>query len=210
MQKLTTDVLELMASKICHDLISPIGAVNNGVEFLTEMGADAGDEVTGLIAYSAAQASAKLRAYRLAFGAGGADTSIKPEDVYDIYSDYIGGDNKITLEWDKHAALGPQERPSGFCKILMCALLIAHESLPKGGKLSVAPDGDSVKITTEGDDAGLKPLIVEALSGEMLAEELEPKYVSYYIFNILSERYKLPLEIEHNDAPKFVLSLKIA
>jgi len=66
-----TDILELMASKVCHDLISPIGAVNNGIEFLTEMGPDAGEEVTDLIAFSASQASAKLKAFRMAYGVGG-------------------------------------------------------------------------------------------------------------------------------------------
>lgn len=209
MQDLNINVLELMASKICHDLISPIGAVNNGVEFLEEMGADAGEEVTQLIAFSALQASAKLRAYRLAFGAGGADTSIKPEEVHEIFSAYIGGDNKVTLDWDALAALGPSERPSGFCKILMCVLLMATEGLPKGGTITVGAEGDDVLISASGEDAGLKPLTVEALSGEMLADELEPKYVKPYITKLLSDRYKLPIQIGKNDDGILELYLKL-
>ncbi len=93
-------VLEILTSKICHDLISPIGAVNNGVEFMQEMGLeDAGDGLD-LIAFSAQQAGAKLHAYRMAYGAGGADNSIKPEDVYDAIQDVIGPDNKIRQAWD--------------------------------------------------------------------------------------------------------------
>ena len=56
---LNAAVLELLASRICHDLISPVGAVNNGVEFLEEMGADAGAEAIQLIAHSARQASVR-------------------------------------------------------------------------------------------------------------------------------------------------------
>jgi histidine phosphotransferase ChpT len=75
-------MLEVLASKICHDLISPIGAVNNGVELIEDMGPDAGPEATALIAFSAQQASAKLQAFRMAYGIGGADSNIKPEDVH--------------------------------------------------------------------------------------------------------------------------------
>ena len=95
-----TGILEILSSKICHDLISPIGAVNNGIEFLTEMGPDAGEEVTDLIAFSANQASAKLKAYRMAYGAGGADDSIKPEEVDQAIEDIISAEGKIKQDWD--------------------------------------------------------------------------------------------------------------
>lgn len=209
MEKLTIDVLELMASKICHDLISPIGAIGNGIEFMQEMGPDAGPEAIELIAYSSAQASAKLRAYRLAFGAGGADTSIKPEDVHGIFSDYIGGDNKITLDWDALAPLGPDERPPGLCKILMCALLLCTEGLPKGGVISVNAEGEHISLIAKGDDAGLKPLMVEALEGDMLAEELEPKFVKPYLINLLSARYKLIIDINQNADGILGLTIKV-
>lgn len=113
-----TDILELMASKICHDLISPIGAVNNGIEFLTEMGPDAGEEVTDLIAFSASQASAKLKAYRMAYGAGGADDSIKPEEVHRAIEDIVGAEKKIVQEWDPYAPLGYEDRPKAFARCL--------------------------------------------------------------------------------------------
>lgn len=133
-----TGILELVCSKLCHDLISPIGAINNGVEFLEDMGSGS-DEVTSLIAYSAQQASAKLQAYRMAYGAGGADDTIKPEDVQKAIQGMIGGDNKIKQEWDAWGNLGyGDDRPHGYCKILICALLLAIECLPKGGVLSVS------------------------------------------------------------------------
>ena len=151
-------VLELLASKICHDLISPIGAVNNGVEFLQEMGADAGDEVTGLIAYSAQQASAKLQAYRIAYGAGGADDSLKPEDVHKSIESIVSVDGKIKQVWDPYADLGyGDDRPHAFSKLLMCALLFAKDCLHKGGELDVrAGHGDESHIIAKGENAALR------------------------------------------------------
>ena len=75
--------LEALSSKICHDLISPIGAVNNGLEILEELGADAGEEVIELISFSAAQASAKLRAFRMVYGSGGSDNNLKASDAHE-------------------------------------------------------------------------------------------------------------------------------
>jgi len=99
-------VLELLASKICHDLISPVGAVSNGVEILEELGADAGDDVTNLISFSATQASSKLKTMRMAYGLGGSDDSIKMEDVHQLFADYIEGEKRLSQNWDPYADLG--------------------------------------------------------------------------------------------------------
>ncbi|HRQ61461.1 MAG TPA: hypothetical protein PLO23_08135, partial [Alphaproteobacteria bacterium] len=99
-EKIDIHVLELLASKICHDLISPVGAVANGVEFLEDMEIEGADDILGLINFSAKQGSAKLQAYRMAYGAGGADSSIKPEDVHKIFGSFIALDEKVKQDWD--------------------------------------------------------------------------------------------------------------
>lgn len=106
----TASVLELLASRICHDLVSPVGAINNGVRFMEEMGEDPAQraEALNLISHSATQASAKLMAFRIAYGAGGRDPNIKPEDVQKAFSQLISGDGKITQAWDPHGNLGPK------------------------------------------------------------------------------------------------------
>ena len=182
-------ILELLASKICHDLISPIGAVNNGIEILEEMGPDAGQEVTDLISYSAAQASAKLQAYRMAYGAGGADTSIKPEDVHKTIEAIVSADKKVKQNWDPHAPLGPADRPSGFSKLLMSAILLGMEALPKGGTISVKNDGDSVIVMAAGTDAGLRDGTAEALSLAMPRDKLEPKFMHAYVTGLIARHY---------------------
>lgn len=182
--------LELMASKICHDLISPIGAVNNGAEFLEEMGADAGKEVTDLIAMSAAQASAKLQAFRMAYGVGGADSTIKPEDVHKAIENIVSLDKKIRQEWDPHANLGFSERPTGYCKILVNTLLLAMECLPKGGTLKVvAGTSHETLVHAIGDDAGFRARSEEALKLSMDLSGVEPKYVHAYATGVLARKY---------------------
>lgn len=192
-----TGILELMASKVCHDLISPIGAVNNGIEFLTEMGPDAGEEVTDLIAYSAQQASAKLKAYRMAYGAGGADDSIKPEEVHKAIEDIVGPEKKISQSWDPYGDLGYEERPRAYSKMLICGLLLAMDCLPKGGSLSVkAGDGTgSSVIVAEGPDATVREDSAAALALSMPRECLEPKYAHAYITGLLAESYGYRLSI---------------
>lgn len=204
-----TGILELLSSKICHDLISPIGAVNNGIEFLTEMGPDAGEEVTDLIAFSANQASAKLKAYRMAYGAGGADDSIKPEDVHTAIQDIVGAEEKIKQDWDPYGDLGYEDRPRAFCKMLISALLLAMDCLPKGGTLKVAPGpaGGQTLVHAAGENAGIRERSSEALAQSLPRENLEPKYVHPFITGLLGQAYGYSISmVENNDGVDIILT----
>lgn len=211
MSEINITVLELLASKICHDLISPVGAVANGVEFLEEMGADAGSDVTDLIAYSAKQSSSKLQAYRMAYGAGGADSGIKPEDVHKLLGGLIELDGKITQNWDPYAPIGPEyERPPALGKIMMLCFLSCIEALPKGGEITVMPQGtDMLTITAKGEDAGLKPLSLKTLHGEMPIDGLDPKLVHGYMVNHVAGNYGYEITCVSNEDGTFSLSLKL-
>jgi histidine phosphotransferase ChpT len=203
-------ILELLSSKICHDLISPIGAVNNGIEFMTEMGADAGDEATELIAFSAQQASAKLQAFRMAYGAGGADGSLKPEDVHKSIQGIVGAEDKITQSWDPYGELGYEERPDAFCKILICALLLAMECLPKGGELSVeagAMAGQTL-VHARGANAGARDMMAEALALG-IKDELEPKHVHAYMTGLLAQAYDFKVSISDTAPDSVTLLLEL-
>lgn len=195
--EIDTGILEMMASKVCHDLISPIGAVNNGIEFLTEMGPDAGEEVTDLIAFSAGQASAKLKAYRMAYGAGGADDSIKPEEVYESIEAIVGAEKKVVQKWDPYGALGYEDRPKAFCKMLISALLLGMDSMPKGGTLHVEPGpaANQTLVKAVGEDASIRGRSAEALAQKLPRESLEPKYVHAFITGLLGKAYGYELSI---------------
>ncbi|MDH5722306.1 MAG: histidine phosphotransferase family protein [Alphaproteobacteria bacterium] len=201
-----TKLLELLASKICHDLISPVGAIANGVEFLTDMGEDSGDEITDLIAYSSSQASAKLKAMRLAYGFGGADQSIKAEDVHKIFSDFIAGESsRLSHDWDPHSLAPPV---IGSSKMLMCGLMLVAEGLPKGGEIKVIQeDAQTVKIFAKGENAGLRDGLYEALKQQFNIDDLQPKHAHAALFGLMAKNYGYSLYVDETEANTITLKI---
>ncbi len=205
---LSAAVLELLASRICHDLISPVGAINNGIEFLEEAGAAGSQDAIGLIAHSARQASVKLQAFRLAYGAGGRDPNLKPEDVKKTFEALIEADGKIAQSWNPHANLGFSELPTGFCKILMGSMMLGAECLPKGGRISVssARAGETL-ITAEGTDAVVRAQVEEALARQLSPDDLDPRLVHPYAMGALSSHYGFTLRFAEKAPGKIVIAL---
>jgi histidine phosphotransferase ChpT len=196
MSDIDVGMLEILASKICHDLISPIGAVNNGIEFLEDMGKDAGPEVTELISFSAGQASAKLKAFRLAYGVGGGDSNLKAEEAHTAIQQIVGAETKIAQTWNPNAPLGDVASKKGFVKVLTCVLLLAMEALPKGGKLIAlaTPEGNTL-VRAEGADAGLRGDSEEALKLGMTPDKLEPKYVHPYMTGLIAKYHGFKITV---------------
>jgi histidine phosphotransferase ChpT len=190
-------ILELMASRICHDLISPVGAVHNGVEFLQETGVEGGNEAIDLISHSAETAAARLQAFRLAYGAGGRDPNIKPEDVHRSFGNLIRLDGKVTQSWDPRGDLGYADAPLGFAKILMGVLMLAQECLPKGGDITVTPSARTnvTKITAASENAVLRDGVDKAVARSIPAEELDPRLVHPFVLSTLADHYGFALTI---------------
>ena len=132
-------VLELLSSRLCHELISPVGAINNGVELIGEEDSDFVKEAMGLIAQSAKRAGQRLQFYRFAYGAGGAGGGAP--DAKTLVAGILEG-GKISAEWpDDLSALTPEWQKLG-CNLA----LVAAEILPRGGKIVLASAGKK-KIT---------------------------------------------------------------
>ena len=206
--KNTAEIIELLASRICHDIISPVGAINNGIELMQEMGADGLDDGLELVAYSANQSAAKLAAFRMAYGAGGRDPNIKPEDVQKVFGELIRAEGKISQTWDPFGNLGPDPLPPAYCKMLMCSMMLAMECLPKGGYISVRPAGDNAStIIAEGEGATVREQVEEALSQKIKPEELDPRLVHPYAISILAKGYgyNLSIKSQSDDRIEFML-----
>lgn len=188
---MTLDIaaLEFLASRICHDLISPVGAVHNGVEFLEEAGLSGGEEAVGLIAHSAKQAAARLQIFRLAYGAGGRDPSIKPADVKKAFDELFGTESKVKQDWNADQ-ISVDGKPEGFCKILACGVMMAVECLPKGGIIGVTDKDSGVVITATGPDAAPRQMVKEALEHKISSDKLDPRLVHPYVFGLLAREYE--------------------
>src|SRR5262244_1038334 len=133
------DLAALLCSRVCHDLISPVGAIVNGLEVLE----DDNDESTktfalDLIKKSARQASARLQFCRLAFGAAGsAGAQIDLGDAESVARGFLE-DDKTNIAWNLPRLLLPKNR----VKLLLNMLIIAAQTIPRGGTLTVDPIGE--------------------------------------------------------------------
>src|SRR5580704_13144977 len=158
------DLAALLCSRVCHDLISPVGAIVNGLEVLEE---DKDEETKtfalDLIKKSAKQASAKLQFCRLAFGAAGsAGAQIDLGDAEKVARGLLG-DDKIAITWNLPRELLPKNR----VKLLLNMLLIAVGTIPRGGTLTVdlAEGGNGFRIAASGLNARLSEATSELLVG---------------------------------------------
>jgi histidine phosphotransferase ChpT len=163
------DLAALLCSRVCHDLISPVGAIVNGLEVLDE---DKDEETKtfalDLIKKSAHQASAKLQFCRLAFGAAGsAGAQIDVGDAEKVARGLLG-DDKITITWNLPRELLPKNR----VKLLLNMLLIAVGTIPRGGTLTVDPaeGGKGFRITA----AGLNARLADATAGLLVGSPGHP------------------------------------
>ena len=137
MAKVTLDSLDLAAllcSRVCHDVISPVGAVVNGLEVLEEDNdASMQDFALDLIRKSAGQASARLQFARLAFGAAGsAGASIDLGDAETVARGMFN-DEKLSLTWSAPRVLMPKNR----VKLLLNLVMLATSAIPRGGSIAV-------------------------------------------------------------------------
>ena len=176
------DLAALLCSRVCHDLISPVGAIVNGIEVMEE---DKNEETKtfalDLIKKSAYQASAKLQFCRLAFGAAGsAGAQIDLGDAEKAARGLIE-DGKTTLVWNLPRELLAKNR----VKLLLNMLLIGTGSISRGGTLTVDPvsGGEGVAgfvITASGLNAKLNPTIAELVAGNSAhtvdAHAIQPVY----------------------------------
>jgi histidine phosphotransferase ChpT len=178
------DLAALLCSRVCHDLISPVGAIVNGLEVLEE----AKDEETktfalDLIKKSAGNASAKLQFCRIAFGAAGsAGAQIDLGDAETISRGFLE-DGKTKLAWNLPRALLAKNR----VKLLLNLLLVAGQTIPRGGRLTVDPigAGESMgfKISAAGVNAKVPPAVAALLAGDagetaLDAHRIQPFYAS--------------------------------
>jgi histidine phosphotransferase ChpT len=163
------DLAALLCSRVCHDLISPVGAIVNGLEVLDE---DKDEETKtfalDLIKKSAQQASAKLQFCRIAFGAAGsAGAQIDLGDAEKVARGLLG-DDKTTIVWNLPRELQAKNR----VKLLLNMLLIAVGTIPRGGTITVASseDGKGFKVSA----SGLNARLAEATAGLLVGSPAHP------------------------------------
>lgn len=174
-------ITEQFAARICHDLVGPVGAIANGVELLAEDAGRADPEVVNLIATSARTASRRLQYYRAAFGSGNSISSAQPLADARALASSLLEDGKVKLDWSAPSAASEAVTGRDGVKILLNLLLVAIESLPRGGTIRVTSvvDGDALEagLSAEGAQARMPDEARRLLVPAAEAAELSPKAV---------------------------------
>jgi histidine phosphotransferase ChpT len=160
----SVDLASLLCSRLCHDLMSPVGALNNGIELMAdEQDPDMRDRCMDLLAESARTTANKLKFFRLAFGAaGGFGDAVDTKEARTAIEGLLGGERKIELDW----MAGDEKLSKGATKLLLNLGLIAVDALVRGGRLDIGVEkGDSVEIAirAEGPRIALDDAIRETL-----------------------------------------------
>lgn len=206
-----TTLLELLSSRICHDLVSPVGAINNGIEFMEDAGDDPETikQATDLIAHSASSAAARLQVFRIAYGAGGRDGNIKPEDIQKAFGALIRTDGKVRQSWDPFGPLGIDPKQRGFAKLLMCTLVLAMECLPKGGTVFVdAGEDKETLVKAEGPDATVRENVEAALERTLDPETLDPRLVHPYTVGLIAETYGFKVSLNSRSEGRLIWAIR--
>jgi histidine phosphotransferase ChpT len=175
------ELAALISSRICHDVINPVGAIANGLEMLGEEPDEAmREQALDLIRKSARQASAKLQFARLAFGAAGsAGAEIDLRDAEKVARDFVQ-EPKHKLEWHGPAVTLPKNK----VKLLLNLVALGVVALPRGGTVSVEivgePPNISFTVRAKGDGAKLNDQVRDLLAGgdgvAVDAHSIQPYY----------------------------------
>ncbi len=167
------DLAALLGSRICHDLISPIGAISNGVELLMMDGAVRGPEMA-LVSESVAAANARIRYFRVGFGTASSDQRIGKSEVTGILADAMRG--RLSVDWQSPADLSRREVKLAFL-LIQCV----ESAMPYGGKINVdLVDGRWV-IAAQSQKLRVDADLWEVLSNPAARPDVGPSQVHFLL-----------------------------
>lgn len=190
------DLAALLCSRVCHDVISPVGAIVNGLEVLEdEKDAEMRGFALDLIKKSAETASARLQFCRLAFGAAGsAGASIDTGDAEKVARGLLAG-QRTQLEWHVARALMPKNK----VKLILNLCLIAAASIPRGGVITVATSGAEepirLAVSARGQNAKLANHVPHLLAGAPDENSVDAHGIQAFYTGLVAKAANMSLNI---------------
>ncbi|MCM2562246.1 histidine phosphotransferase family protein [Lutimaribacter sp. EGI FJ00015] len=191
MSKHTAQLAALVGSRICHDLVSPVGAIGNGLE-LMGMGGQ-GEAELALVSESLANAQARIRFFRVAFGAASADQPMAETELRGILGD-LGKSARQQVEW---AVTGDVARSDA--RLAFLAIMCQESALPFGGRITVTRDGDTWQVAGSGPKVMIDENLWEALGRPGI--EVAPSEVQFALLPLLldehGKRPRIRIDTDH-------------
>lgn len=188
------DITALLGSRICHDLISPIGAISNGVELLLMDNVAKGPEMT-LVAESVANANARIRFFRVAFGQTTKDQRIGLPEIRGILADLARGSRTI-VDWNTPTDLSRRET-----KLAFLCMLCLESALGQGGRLTVERGESRWTVTGSAPRLRIDPKLWEALSNPQAEVEIGASQVQFLLVpeEVARQHRRLTVEISETE-----------
>ncbi len=205
---------ELLCSRLCHDVISPVGAVSNGLELMTEFGDGQDSDAMALVASSSKQAVEKLSFFRVAYGqAGNRQTGLSFDDAAKLLEPVVTSP-RLTMDWPAEQRPADPRPAPGAIKLLLNLALISVEALPRGGTLNIAiaPEASAlaVSIHAAAADARMTAEMMASLAGTIPMKELTARTAQGALTRFLAERLGTAVSISAtNEGPDAGVTFKV-
>lgn len=187
----TVNLATLIGSRICHDLISPIGAINNGLELLEMTGGPSGPEMD-LISGSVGSAGARIQFFRIAYGMAGTQ-SLGAQEVGSVL-DSVTRDTRVAVDWTCTAPCPRTEIRLAFLAFQCC-----ETALPQGGRVLIGCADSRWTVAATGPALSLDPTIWEALSNPNAGTDITPALVQFALLPAAAAELGRRIEVRSDD-----------
>jgi len=202
------DLAALLCSRVCHDVISPVGAIVNGLEVLDgEQDEEMRTVAMELIKKSAMSASARLQFCRLAFGAAGSfGATIDTGDAEKVARD-IFANGRTDLQWNFDRRMASR----ASVKLLLNLCLIAASAVPRGGVVAVDISGEddalTMRVEARGANARLSHSATDFLTNAVPNEPVDGHSIQFYFTTLLARECEATLNVS---ASPEIITLTVA
>jgi histidine phosphotransferase ChpT len=205
------ELASLLCSRLCHDLLSPVGALNNGIELLAdEQDPEMRERCLELLAESAKASANKLKFFRLAFGAGGGfGDEIDTREARTALEGLYGPDKHIELGW----MVAGDKMSKGAIKLLLNLAMIAGDALVRGGRLDVGAeqrDGAlELVIRAEGPRILLDPKLRETIGRGHSGGDVEPRAAGAWLAHALAAEANGTIQLSDPSAEALLIGVTL-
>jgi len=196
-----TDLAAMLCSRLCHDMLSPVGALANGLELLAEeQDPEMRARCMELLEQSARISTDKLKFFRLAFGAAGGFGEAIPIDEAKAVIEALAADNKrIAINW----AIADPSLPKPAVKVLLNLAQIGLDALVRGGTLDIGAErrDGAVEIVARarGDRIVFDETIGRALQGDLAEGEITSRTAAAHMIAVVAEEMDGGLQYKLGD-----------
>ena len=200
------DLAAMLCSRLCHDMLSPVGALSNGLELLAmETDPEMRENVMQLLEQSASISTNKLKFFRLAFGAaGGFGDRVRVEEPKSLIEALIADKGNISIDW----AFADATLPKPAVKVLLNFAQLGVDALVRGGTLDIGAEmregACEIVVRAAGPKVAFDDTIGKALEGSMERSELSSRTAAAYMINLLAKESGGGLQY-HKSAEALVL-----